>query len=183
MLVRTRMRSMLLVAALAATAHAGAITVGASVGLLQSEQTQNLSPDKTLAIYGRIGIVSRLSAQLELAKIDTGDRGLTTADTRAVTALAVVDLAGGHWVPVLLAGIGIANGTLGPYSGEIDTHHVEAGLGLEYRADGGFVVGIDARLGDRTIDSDTTLKADLYSQPLLTGGQYRSVRLAIGIRF
>jgi len=179
------LRTILLIAVLAATAHAGPITAGASLGLTQSEQAQNVSPDKTLAIYGRIGIVPRLSAQLELAKIDAGDRGFTTADTHAATALAVVDLTGGRWVPVVLAGIGIANGTLGPNSGEIDTHHVEAGLGLEYRAEGGFVVGIDARLGDRTVDSNSTLTPYLYApqQPLLADGQYRSVRLAIGIRF
>lgn len=178
------MRSILLLAVLATTAHAGPISVGASLGITQSEQTQNESVDKTYAIYGRIGIVSRLSAQLEVAKIDASDRGYTEADARAVTALAVVDLAGGHWVPVLLAGIGFANATVGPNSGEIDTHHVEAGLGLEYRAAGGFVIGIDARIGDRTIDSDTTLHPDLYSlPPILPDGQYRSVRLAIGVRF
>jgi hypothetical protein len=178
------MRMILLVVAFAASAHAGPITAGASLGLVQSEQTQYESPDKTLALYGRIGITPRLAAQLEVFKIDTGDRGFTTADTRAATALAIVDLTGGHWVPVLLAGIGYATASYVPNSGSIDGHHIEAGLGLEYRADGGFVIGIDARLGERTIDSDTTLRPELYvQQPLLPGGQYHSLRLAVGMRF
>jgi hypothetical protein len=177
------MRMILLVAAFAASAHAGPITAGASVGLVQSEQTQYESADKSLALYGRIGITPRLAAQVEVFKIDTGDRGFTTADTRAATALAVVDLTGGHWVPTLLAGIGYATASYGPNSGSIDGHHIEAGLGFEYRADGGFVIGIDARLGERTIDSDTTLHPDLWYQPLLPDGQYRSVRLSVGVRF
>ncbi|MGE5181148.1 MAG: hypothetical protein ACM31C_03755 [Acidobacteriota bacterium] len=177
------MRSLLaaLLLALPGLAHAGPITAGASLGLTQEEAMSAQSPDHSQSVFGRLALTPRLAAQLEVARIDVSDR-MQNADVKTVDALAVLDLgASGHLVPILLAGAGLdrASATYG----DVAAHHLEAGLGLEYRADGGLVIGADARIGDRTIDSDTTLVPDLWWNPLLQGGQYRSARVTLGVRF
>ncbi len=183
MLLRTRMRSLLLAALLAlpGLAHAGPIPAGAGLGITQDEAMSSLSPDHSASVWGRIGLTPRLAAQLELSRIDMSDR-MTTADEKTANALAVIDLAAsGHLVPILLAGAGIdrASTTVG----DTAAHHFEAGLGLEYRADGGLVIGADARIGERTIDSQPDVLVDLYWNPPLSAGQYRSVRATLGVRF
>jgi hypothetical protein len=194
-LFATRMRSMLLAllaaTALPAPADAGPITAGAGLGLTQDEAASTLQPDHGETLWGRLGLTPRLAGQLEVTRIDTGDRGLTGYDIKTFTALAVLDLGSGvragHLVPILLAGAGYDRATT-QGTGEIDAHHIEAGIGVEYRADGGFVLGADARLGDRTVDSNSLIVplaccTDLWSQPVLSGGQYRSLRVTLGIRF
>jgi hypothetical protein len=180
------MRSLLLVAALAPPAHAGPLGVGASLGLTQSKADSSADPDHTLAIFGRLALNPRLAAQLELAKLDTTDRGLNNVDVRSLGGVVVLDLGTGRFVPILLAGVGLDRAS--ESYGEIDAHHIEAGIGLEYRSPSGFTLGADARIGDRTIDSDTTIVplaccTDLWSQPALAGGEYRSLRVALGVRF
>src|SRR5206468_3184670 len=109
-------------------------------------------------------------------------------DIRTGTALLVIDLgAGPHLVPTLAAGMGLDRAS-DHYGGATTGHHFEGGLGLEYRADGGFVVGVEGRLGGRSIDSDTTLYPvrsgiDLYAPSYLRAGEYRSIRATLGVRF
>ena len=188
MLLRARMRSRVLAAALLVSpaVHANPITVGAGLGLTQSEVNANGDPDHALALFGRIGLSRTLAAQLDISKISGAD---PNADTRSVTGLFVLDLArGGRAVPVLLAGVGLDRETTGG-TGEIDAHHLEAGIGLEYRSPDGFVLGADVRIGDRTVDSNSTLVplaccTTLWSPPsVLSDGQYRSARVTLGVRF
>jgi hypothetical protein len=100
----------------------------------------------------------------------------------------VVELAqpDAHVMPLLLAGIGYDHaGT--QYGGSTDAHHIEGGLSLEYRADGGFTIGAGFRLGGRSIDSDTTqlplAGVALYQPSYLREGEYRSLGMYAGVRF
>jgi hypothetical protein len=176
------MRSWLAVAALLAPAAAEArpITAGAGLGLTQAEINSSSDPDHTLSLWGRVGLSPVFALQLELARIDGADQNL---QTRSGTLLGVVDLAKGRMVPVLVFGAGLAQGSAP--SGDIDTHHLEAGLGLEYRSPDGFVLGADVRIGDRTIDSDSRVMIEtLWSPaPTLAEGQYRSARVTFGVQF
>ncbi len=169
-----------LLLALPGLADAGPITAGASLGVTQEEAMSAQSPDHSESVFGRIALTPRLAAQLELSRIDMTDR-VQNANEKTASALVVIDLgASGHLVPILLAGAGLDSADAGYNS--VSAHHLEAGLGLEYRADGGLIVGADARLGDRTIDSQSTFP-DLFWNPLLQGGQYRSARVTLGVRF
>ncbi|HEV7558137.1 MAG TPA: outer membrane beta-barrel protein [Kofleriaceae bacterium] len=174
-----------------AAAEGTRFTAGVDLGLTQSSKDADNGSDAshTLGLYGRVQLSSRLSGQLELGKIDTDD---DTLAIRQISALVVVDLAnGGHWMPILLAGIGYDHAET-DYGATTDAHHIEGGFGLEYRADGGFVAGIDLRLGGRTIDSDTTAvplsgagggRALFVPVTNLTDGEYRSARLYAGVHF
>ena len=59
----------------------------------------------------------------------------------------------GQFVPLMMAGIGLddANANFSDSSG----YHIEGGFGLEYRADGGLVIGGDARMGGRSVTMTT----------------------------
>ena len=183
------MRSLVLaLVALPCLADAGPLTAGAGLGITQDEAASQLQPDHSESLFARLALTPRLGAQVELSKIDASDRGLPDLAVRTANVLAVLDLGSrGHLVPMLLAGAGYDRATEGTGTGEIDAHHLEVGLGLEYRADGGLVVGADARLGDRTVDSNSFLVplacCTLWSQPTLSDGQYRSVRVTVGVRF
>jgi hypothetical protein len=176
------MRSLLAIALVAvpSLANAGPVTVGASVGATQ--QANDASPASTLGIFGRIAMTSRLGAQIELSRTDTGD---PAANVQTASALLVVELAATtRWMPILLAGPGIERSDL------INAHHIEGGLGLEYRARAGLTIGIDARMGGRSIDSQpqplygAVACCTSYTGPsILTAGEYHSIRLAVGARF
>jgi hypothetical protein len=170
--------------ALPALADARPITAGASLGRIQSKASSDGEASDTYQLFGRIGLTSRLSAQLELQKIEA-----PLLDVRGVTGLLVVELGnqGGRFIPLLVAGLGVDRASTDWY--EASGTHIEGGLGIEYRASGGFVVGMDLRLGGRSISSTTR---DVY--PVHTGvalvapieleeGEYRSGRLYAAIRF
>jgi hypothetical protein len=179
--------SAFLVTAASSAAHAG-FTVGATLGMTQAEADSNDDANNTMGLYGRVGILPRLAAQLDLNRITSGDTSNTT-DLRQATALAVLDLGGHNFVPILLAGAGL-DWQSDNYSSS-NYHHLEVGVGFEYRAIGGFVVGIDARLGTRTLDSSSesyTSPPTAYAHvadaaPDLSEGEYRSVRLTAGFSF
>jgi len=175
--MRTWVLSALLVSSAAA---ANPITVGASLGMTQNEVNANADPDQALSLYGRVELARRVSAQLELGRIDGADQ---TLQTRTASALGVLDLGGGPLVPIVLAGAGLEDGSGG--GGSVSAHHLEAGIGLEYRSRDGLVLGADLRLGDRTIDSDTRpmVLTTWSPPPTLAEGQYRSARVTLGIRF
>ena len=65
----------------------------------------------------------------------------------------------------------------------------EGGFGLEYRAESRLTVGADARLGGRSIDEDATIQLDAANSIRFAGptvmreGEYRAVRLTLGVRF
>ena len=170
---------------LQSAASAGPITAGLSMGLAESkaDASANTDANKTIGLYGRLRFTPRLAGQLELSRINTDDQNL---NIRSGTALLVVDLGSkGALVPILLAGIGVDVAT-GTYTSKA-AHHIEGGLGLEYRAPGGFTIGVDARMGGRSIDSAAAkgpvLQALYRTSPSLSEGEYRSARITLGVRF
>ncbi len=182
------MRIAIGLAVLAAPSLAAArpFTAGVTLGETQSQVEANADPNHTLGLFGRLGISPRVAGQLEIQRTDTTS---SSTDIRGGTLGISIDLGSSpHLVPLVFAGAGLDRASTG-FGGEIDAHHFEAGLGLEYRTDGGFVIGADARIGDRTIDSDTTLvplaggTIALYEPSTLRDGEYRSLRLTMGIRF
>jgi hypothetical protein len=178
----------LLVPALAA---ANPVTIGAGVGVTQSDDsnTNGNDPNQTLGIFGRFGFAKQVAAQLEVEKVETD----SDTSIRRLTATVVIDLiANSHWVPILYAGAGIdrANGEFE----SADAHHFEGGVGIEFRADGGFTIGLDIRLGGRSIDNRTSkaipfddaagdIRPLFAPAPNLDEGEYRSARLSLGIQF
>jgi hypothetical protein len=141
-------------------------------------------------LFGRLGLSSRISGQLELSKIDSGSQGTFHNGT----ALLTVDLGAGQLMPMILAGGGIDRGS--DFAGATAAHHIEGGLGLEYRASSGFTIGADARIGGRWIDSEparilpAVAKAPfcpvdgcVWTSGGIQAGEYRAVGLYAGIRF
>lgn len=169
--------------ALPSLASARPITAGVGLGRIQSERASE--GQDTIQLYGRLGFTPRVSGQLELQKIDVAS---DSATARTGTALLVVDLGSGRrLVPTILAGIGIDRAS-DAYGGHARGTHIEGGFGLEYRADGGFTIGADLRLGGRSIEDDVAIQplyddSALYYSPLLEEGEYRSARVFAGIRF
>jgi hypothetical protein len=168
-------------------AHAGRLVVGASLGLAQSKVDAQADANHTLGVFGRLGLTSRLAGQLELARVEGADPG---ANLRTATAALVLDLGGGAIVPILVVGAGIDND--GATYSDRTYHHVELGGGVEYRVEGGLRIGLDVRIGDRTLDSQPMYATPVagggavYALPApnaLSEGEYRSARLTIGVAF
>ena len=191
-----------------ALAAASPNTAGVSAGVLHDEVDREQDGNRTLGLFGRIAVSPRVAGQLELVKIDAErDDGLTT---RAATALLVFDLASrGRLVPTLLAGLGIDHAS-DEYGGSESGRHVEGGLGLEYRAAGGLTVGIDLRIGTRSVEEpeaypviDRAGRSPGVTRPedtfcgipegctgddsvawgALREGEYRALRVTVGIAF
>jgi hypothetical protein len=182
-------------------AMAGAVTVGVHAGSLQTATDADNHNDaqSELGAFGRIAVAERLSLQLDIAQVsmrDEGDLSLTS-----ITGSAVLDLVQGtQLVPIFLVGLGLDSAS-GDYYDASGTRS-EIGVGLEYRAKTGFVVGIDVRAGHRKVDEGSTVEpqydgmigddtrpialdpSDESNLPrYLSAGQYRSARLYAGLRF
>ncbi len=165
-------------------ADARPITAGASIGRIQSKANADGDASDTYQLFGRIGLSSRLALQLELQKIED-----PSLDVRSGSALLVIELANHpHWAPILVAGVGLDHASADWY--EASGHHIEGGPGIEYRADGGFVIGADLRLGGRSVTEEVqaypvydTGGIALYAPYGLVAGEYRSARIYAAIRF
>jgi hypothetical protein len=181
--------ALLSLTAVTAIASARPITAGVNLGLTQAgDNSANTDPNHTLGLFGRMSFTDRIGAQLEIQRISTD---ASDVDIRTITGLMVVELGslgGGHLVPMILAGVGYdhASATFGDTTG----HHIEGGLSLEYRVEGGFTVGAGFRLGGRSIDSDTTEvplatnhNVAFYVPSNLREGDYRSLGAYAGVRF
>lgn len=180
------MRLVLLALLIPSLASGRPITVGAAAGITQSKADANSDPNTTVNVFGRIGLNRRVAAQLELQRIETDNTG---TDIRTGTVLVALDLgAGKHLVPMILAGAGLDAATTS-YGAETDAHHFEGGFALEYRADGGLVLGGDLRIGGRSIDSQSGIAMPLtgvsyiLAPSTISDGEYRSARLYVGVRF
>lgn len=165
-----------------ALADARPITFGAGVGRVEAELDLDGESESAIQLFGRVGLTSRLAAQLKLQRIDLE----TNLAMRTVTALLVVELGrAGNFVPLLVAGFGYDRVSNDWY--EAEGTHKEGGLGLEYRAEGGLTIGADVRLGGRSIESDvyTILPAETATfAPIdVQSGEYRSARAYVGVRF
>lgn len=166
-------------------ADARPLTAGVGFGRIDAERDWDGRDDKTLQLFGRLGLTQRVSGQLELQKIEGG----SDAVVRTFTALLVVELGtSGRLVPTMFAGLGVDRGETSYASAS--GHHIEGGFGLEYRLDGGLSLMADVRLGGRSVDQDETVildagmltYVDLYA-PILIEGEYRSARVGVGLRF
>jgi len=167
------------------------VTVGASLGLSETKIDSDNGADAThtLGLFGRLGFSRRVAGQIELLRYQS-EEGCetctfgTTSQIRTGTALLIVDLTDNpRWVPTLAAGIGIDRDD-GSYPQK--AHHIEGGLGLEYRGDGGVTVGIDLRMGERTIEEDFVALDDgvaRFGPTTMQAGEYRSGRIWFGVRF
>jgi len=181
------MRLALALLLLPTIAAARPITVGASYGMIQSKADAGSDPNTELTAFGRLGLGRHVEAGLELQDISAGD-GSTVI--RTIGGLLLVDLASrSHLMPMLVAGLGVDH-SASSYGTTTDAHHYEGGVALEYRADGGLVVGCDLRIGGRSIDNQSAIaypttgvayRAPASSQ--LSDGEYRSARLYVGVRF
>jgi hypothetical protein len=182
------------VIALPSLAAARPITAGVGLGRIQSKVDANASANDTLQVFGRLGLTSRLSGQVEALKIDTGTSATTI---RTFTALLVVDLGGigpeHRLVGTMTAGAGIDRAS-DPYGYDASGTHMEGGFGLEYRAQNGLVIGADLRIGGRSVDNQYKLQPVVYdgtnrgiiaSYPAtsLQEGEYRAGRVFAAIRF
>ena len=180
--------ALLLVPSLAA---ARPITVGVGVGVTQSkvDGESGLDANQTLNLFGRLAFTERLSAQLEIQRIEVEDG--SNVDIRTATGLLVRDLGRGSLVPILMAGVGVAEADNGYTT--TSALHLELGAGLEYRASGGLTVGAELRVGTRSIEEDSYAYVNdgrpqpgsiaLYAPSYLSEGEYRAARLYVGIRF
>ena len=173
-----------------ALAHANPITAGLSVGSHHDKVDSDGEGNRSLGIYGRVGLSARLAGQLEIQKIETDDQTFTPTTIRTATIglrFDLVDPARSRLVPTLAFGVGLDRATT-----DFDTQHgthLEGGLGLEYRAEGGFNVGLDLRLGGRTVDGDEVViqedapAAFVFDPGGLREGEYRALRVTAGVTF
>ena len=175
------------VIALPSLAAANPITAGIHLGMTQSKEdgANNVDASDTVGLYGRFGFTKRLAGQLEVMKIGTEDG--SGVNIRSGSLMLVVDLTNsGHLVPTISAGVGIDSAST-QYGGSTDATHIEGGFGLEYRADGGLTIGLDLRMGGRSIDqSDKAVPQTgvlYYAPSALREGEYSSGRLSVGVRF
>ncbi len=186
------MRSALaaLVLAVPSLAAANPVTVGVALGATESKTDASAGADAndTYGLYGRVGFTPYLSGQLEIQKIQTD----SSTTIRGMNALAVVDIMQ-HSMVVPIAFVGLGLDHAGNDFQTTDAHHFEAGIGVELRTAGGFMVGLDVRIGDRSIDDQTSKAvpgpivgagaAPLPPSSDLHDGQYRSARIAMGVQF
>ncbi len=191
MLVRGSMRlALLLVLASVSTAHAGPLMVGVHAGSLQSgsDASAGYQPQSELGAFGRYTVTPRLAAQLGIAQASL--RQFDGLSHVAFTGHAILDLmTSSKLVPTVLVGFGVESVSGANYAA--DARRSELGLGLEYRARNGFVVGLDARMGHRSVDGDQmhvfegpgTDAPELHPPAHLANGNYRSARLVVGLRF
>jgi hypothetical protein len=162
-----------------------ALSAGVGLGRTQDKVNADGDASDTMQVFGRLSFTKRLAAQLEFQKLS-----LPYGDTnvRSATLLLVVDLGHkGHFYPIMFGGFGGDKAT-DSYGYESSGSHKEGGLGLEYRGDGGFTLGLDLRLGGRSTNDEVEVLADrdviaIYPTPGLQAGEYRSARLYAAIRF
>ena len=172
--------------ALPSIADARPFTAGVGIGRSQAKADAEGDASDTMQVFGRFSFTKRLSAQLEFQKLQ---QPYSDGAVRSGTILLVVDLGQrGHFVPIMFGGFGGDKFT-DAYGYEMSGSHKEGGLGLEYRADGGLTVGLDLRLGGRSVDEGyyeiqpAYGTIAIYPAPGLQAGEYRSARLYAAIRF
>ncbi|HEY1547415.1 MAG TPA: hypothetical protein VGG28_06335 [Kofleriaceae bacterium] len=139
------MRVIPMFAVLASSAVASATPNALAVGFGYNSEVDSSSNDGgyTLDARARAGVSDHVGVQ-----IDVDHSSSTNADITAATVSATLDLVDhGSWVPMLLGGAGL-DWTSGTQSGE----HAEVGGALEFRASGGFLIGLDIRVGLRHVD-------------------------------
>src|SRR5690348_16295837 len=99
------------IATLPSLAAAGpSITAGVSAGVLHDEADADGEGNRTLGLFGRVGLAPRLSGQLEVMKLDTDESTWEPTTIRIATAslrLDLVDPARSRLVPTVSFGAGV----------------------------------------------------------------------------
>lgn len=188
----------LVVLVLPAAAAASPVTAGVAVGSHHDKVDADGEGNRSLGLFGRVNLSRRLAAQLDVAKIATDEQTWTPTTIRTGTLslrLDLVDGAKSRFVPTVSFGAGIDRA-----STDYDTTegtHFEGGFGLEYRAAGGFNLGIDLRFGGRSVDEEVYYATDggppppetapgrplVYDPGGLRDGEYRALRVTAGVAF
>lgn len=177
------------VVALPSLAAANPVSAGIHLGMTQTKQDGEAGIDasNTVGLFGRLGFTKRVGGQLELMKLGTQDGSGVTI--RSGTVLVIADLTtGSRLVPTIALGVGIDNASY-QYGGSTKATHIEGGVGLEYRAEAGLTIGVDLRMGGRSLDAQKgAVPVDgagvtYYAPSYLSGGEYRSGRVTLGVRF
>jgi hypothetical protein len=176
-------------------ALAGPLEVGAGVGLTQTAQdaSNGASSQVVDTMFARLRVIGPLAAQAEFGRIYLAGASVLTA-----TADAVVQLGSGRIRPFLLVGAGVDQMSPGDGSPSQTFTRLEAGAGVEVRVTGGLILGLDLRDGSRTDQSppqefDEPIAAGAgagvvrlspsYVPTTLASGDYRTVRLTVGLAF
>lgn len=160
--------------------------VGAHVGVSHDEvdARRGITGNQTIGLFGRFDLTRHLAGQLDISKYDrtTDNMVVRTATATVLYRLSV----GSSLVPSAMIGWGI---DVGSNSWGDDTGvHLEAGLGLEYRASASLSLGAELRIGSRA--AEQYAYADGKSGPIiefpaphLSASDYRLGRLWAGLRF
>ena len=173
-------------------------TVGLALGKTESKQDAQNGADanSTVGLFVRGRLSHALQLQAELSKLqDDGSSGTTI---RTWNAALLYDFGHGSVVPFALVGLGfdVLSYSDG-YTSDQTSTHAELGAGVEYRFGGGFVLGADVRLGSRSGTQSQTYPVGIaanggaspgivpaYTAPsYLSDGEYRSMRLTLGVHF
>jgi outer membrane protein with beta-barrel domain len=181
----------------AAPAAADPVEIGASLGTTQTANDADIGADSlhSVGLYGRLHLLGPIAVQGELGRIQTDDH----TSVRTASLAGVLELGHHAFVPYLLAGAGVDQVGQSMDSGETYAH-VELGLGVQYRVNGGLTIGLDVREGTRKLESSPppvyAMPAgggDLGAPPIdpvyqnpvssVSSGEYRSARVTVGIRF
>jgi hypothetical protein len=179
-------------------AAAGPITVGAMFGETQSqiESESGQGPDRTYGGFIRVAITPHVATQLEGVSIKSDPECTVTSATllAVISGNSLGSLLNGRFVPIVVLGVGESWGTTSDVTNETDMLvHVVAGIGLEYRARIGLSLGVQARLGQRWMET----QYPIYSAPYPPGaggpflpayeglwaGQFRSLLATAGWQF
>jgi hypothetical protein len=135
----------------ASGAHPGDSQIGASLGVAQT----NASVGDVIGLFGRHMLTGELAAEVGFGYVDQSTICFSSCLLdHAVTGSAniVRDLAHGRVVPLVRAGVGLDYvwaDTMGTV--EWTFAHAELGVGLEYRAAGGWILGANIGAGWRSL--------------------------------
>ena len=165
-------------------AAAGPVTAGVNAGVIAVKSDPDQEANNTLGLFGRVAFGKRVSGQLDIMRIDNNADVSMSTTVRAYTASLVVDLMDkGNLIPTLVVSAGLDRASTDGVTE--DGHHYEGGLGLEYRSEGGLNLGVDARIGGRSVDNGDTVILDAPPSAFnaMQEGEYRAFRVTLGVTF
>jgi hypothetical protein len=185
----TRSIAAVAVVAFAATPAAAdtKFAIGASLGSTSGEAGRD--EVSTRGLFARIGLGSRLWAQVEIGSGELEDLDDSTWKSRRGALALRVDLnEGSRWTPYLLGAIGGERWFGGgwDYGTESDFTSRELGGGLDLALGTDVALGVDVRFGRRDLeqtrwtDDDVVIAIVPPSPPIDTAdGSYSSLRLTL----
>jgi hypothetical protein len=152
-------------------------TLGVSLGRADGQST--IDAGQTRGAFGRLRVTEWIAVQGEVQRT-IGDESEST--TRRLGGAVLVDLAArDRYTPYLLVGGAVERAERGWV--QSDYHAREVGVGLDVRVSTSLTLGIDARVGERELIRNLQpLEISLYA-PVLSDGEYASLRVNLGASF